>query len=248
MKGTTSIKIGDLLFRKMFPLYNVLYGVFKRRQDKREISVLRANIKKGDVVLDIGANIGFYTRILSEIVGPEGHIYAFEPDRKNFLRLQKNCGKLGNVTLENKAVSHETGVIRIYTSPMLNVDHRTYPVDDYESIEEIPCVALDEYFASGKRIDFIKIDIQGFEVSAFSGMKRLLVGNTGVKIISEFWPHGLSKAGQTTLDLLQIFWDAGLRVYFMGETDFSEITRENYSQFDNPEPLAYMNIFVTQNM
>lgn len=245
--NTPSVKIGNFLFRHAFPVYNAVYPVFKRRQDKREISIITRYLKAGDYVLDIGANIGFYTRILSRLVGPHGRVYSFEPDTVNFRHLQNNCGKLSNVVLHNKAVGAETGTIRIYTSPMLNVDHRTYPVDDYRSIEEIPCVSPDELFPENQRVDFIKIDIQGFEVSAFRGMVRLLARNPGIRILSEFWPHGLAKAGETAADYLQVFWDAGLQVYFVADSGFELITPENLPLYDNPDPSAYMNIFVTRN-
>ena len=244
----TSIKIGHFLFRRAYPVYNVIYPIFKRRQDKREISLIRTYLKEGDTVLDIGANIGFYTRIFSRAVGAKGKVFAFEPDRDNYGKLQKNIAGLTNVQPENKAVSAETGVIKIYISPMLNVDHRTYPVDDYESIEEIPCVALDRFLPAGQRVDFIKIDIQGFEVSAFRGMTALLARNPDIKIVSEFWPYGLAKAGSGSREFLEIFWNAGLKVFFVSATDLEPITPENLSRYDNPEPTAYMNIFVTRNL
>lgn len=242
-----SIKIGNFLFKNAFPVYNVLYPVLKNRQDKREISILKQHVKPGFRVLDIGANIGFYTKILSKLVGDNGHVHSFEPDTLNFVRLQKNCGMLGNVSLNNKAVSHETGVLRIYKSPMLNVDHRTYPVDNYESVEEIACIAPDTFFAENERIDFIKIDIQGFEMSAFRGMRRLLAANPQVQILSEFWPYGLSKAGNSSGEFLSFFWDAGFKVYLVNETNFEPLTPENLSVYDVIEESVYMNIFVTRN-
>lgn len=242
-----SVKIGDFLYKRVFPVYNFVYPIFKNRQDKREISILKSHIKSGDQILDIGANIGFYTRILSDLVGEKGHVYSFEPDQLNFKRLQQNCAHLSNVNLNNKAVNEESGVIKIYKSALLNVDHRTYPSDHYESVEEISCVSMDEFFPDKQRIDFIKIDIQGFETSAFRGMKRILAQNPQVKIISEFWPHGLQKAGENAENFLRIFWDAGMNVFFVNETDFELITPENLVQYNRQGFSAYMNIFVTRN-
>jgi Methyltransferase FkbM domain len=130
---------------------------------------------------------------------------------------------------------------------MLNVDHRTYPVDNYESVEEIDCISPDSFFPEGQRIDFIKIDIQGFEISAFKGMQKLLATNKNIKILSEFWPYGLSKAGYSTQDFLSLFWDAGFKVNLVKESDFELLTPENFRQYDIIDESVYMNIFVTRN-
>lgn len=245
--SSLSIKIGNFLFRNAFPVYNLVYPIFKNRQDKREISLMNEHIFSGATVLDIGANIGFYTNILSRLVGPQGHVYSFEPDRLNFDRLKKNCRHLTNVTLTNKAVSDKTDVLKIYKSLMLNVDHRTYPIDNYESVEEIPCVSMDEFLGAGKHVDFIKIDIQGFEMSAFSGMHGLLVENRDVKIISEFWPFGLKKAGSSTEQFLCFFWQQAFNVYLVNDTGFEIILPEHISYYSEMEESVYMNIFVTRN-
>ena len=244
--SSLSIKIGDLLYKTAFPIYNFIYPIFKNRQDKREISILKEHIRPGNHVLDIGANIGFYSNILSELVGREGHVHCFEPDRLNFKRLEKNCGRLPNVSLYNKAVSEETGIIKIYKSTLLNVDHRTYPIDEYESVEEIPCVSLDEFLPANERIDFVKIDIQGFETSAFRGMKRILTENPNVKIVSEFWPFGLKKSGNSVEGLLRFFWDLGFQVSIIHESSLELLQPNDISRFDGMAESIYMNIFVTR--
>lgn len=245
--SSASVKLGNFLFKNAFPLYNVMYPLFKNRQDKREIAIMKANIQTGDTILDIGANIGFYTRILSNLAGDKGKVYSFEPDIINYSRLEKNCRQLANVQFYNQAVSNETGVLKIYKSLMLNVDHRTYPIDEYESVEEISCVAIDALIPDGQAVDFIKIDIQGFEMSAFSGMKKTLAANPQVKIISEFWPFGLQKAGSSVQELLSFFWDAGFKVYLIQEKQFELIKPDDIDRFSVMEESIYMNIFVTRN-
>lgn len=240
-----SIKIGHFLFRHAFPVYNAVYPIIKNKQDKREIELLRRYVKPGFTVLDIGANIGFYTRILSDLAGPHGHVFSFEPDRVNFSHLKANCSGLNNVTLINKAVGATDGMLKIYRSPVLNVDHRTYPVENFESVEEISCTALDSFFSGGKKIDFIKIDIQGFELSAFEGMQGLLEANPQIHILSEFWPFGLRKAGRSSGEFLHFFFDRGLPVYLVKYDSFEQLTPQNFSAYDSQEESVYMNIFVT---
>ena len=128
------IKLGNWLFKNCFPLYNFSYSRFKLKNDAFEIATLKQIIKPGSYVLDIGANIGFYSKILSKIVGNNGQVFCFEPDKINFNYLKKNTASLKNTTLFNNAVSDKKDVIKVYKSKLLNFDHRTYPVNDYESI------------------------------------------------------------------------------------------------------------------
>ena len=221
MPSSFSIKLGDFLYKNAFPIYNIIYPFFKRRQDKQDIALMQQHIKKGDIVLDIGANIGFYTKILSELVGETGKVYAFEPDKKNFSYLQQNAGNLKNVELINKAVSDKTGMITLYQSDLLNVDHKTYATEGYTSKTEIECVAIDD-FIPNHNVDFIKIDIQGFEYFAFKGMKEIFNANDHLKIITEFYPLGLFNAKINAVDFFELLWENGFVVY---KTE-NEIMRE----------------------
>ena len=221
MPSALSIKLGDFLYKNAFPVYNIIYPFFKRRQDKQDIALMQQHIKKGDIVLDIGANIGFYTKILSGLVGETGKVYAFEPDKKNFSYLQQNAGNLKNVELINKAVSDKTGMITLYQSDLLNVDHKTYATEGYVSKTEIECVAMDDFIPNHK-VDFIKIDIQGFEYFAFKGMKEIFNANDNLKIITEFYPLGLYNAKIKASDFLELLWENGFIVY---KTE-NEIMRE----------------------
>ena len=181
-----------------------MYPLFKRKQDARELKLINSIVKPGFNVLDIGANIGFYTKILSNLVGNNGNVFSFEPEGINFKYLQQNLRGNKNVTLINKAVADKTGPLKIYLSKMLNVDHRTYPVDNYESIMEINATSIDDYLALNNRtrVDFIKMDIQGFEMAAFKGMEKTLDNNPDVKIITELWPYGLKKAGSSVSEII----------------------------------------------
>ena len=100
-----SIKFGNFLYKNAFFLYRPLYYVFKNKQDKFEIDLLKKLIRPGARVVDIGANIGFYAGIISELCGEAGNVHCFEPDRINFMYLQKACTGKKNITLNQKAVS-----------------------------------------------------------------------------------------------------------------------------------------------
>jgi FkbM family methyltransferase len=220
-----SIRIGNWLYKHWFPLYNFTYTRFKHKNDRHEIGLLKRLIAPGDHVLDIGANIGFYARIVSGLVGDHGKVYCFEPDRTNYARLVKNTEGLKNVERYNLAVSDRDQPIALYRSKLLNVDHRTYPVHNAESVEEIQARSIDGMLGTEiERVNLIKIDIQGFELTAFRGMQRLLRTTRDLKILAEYWPHGFKRAGTSAVDVYDYF--DGLD-YQLGLIDEGRITPLN---------------------
>ena len=213
------IKLGNWLYRNAYPLYQVTYFRFKKKSDAAEIAMLQKMVKPGMVVYDIGANIGFYSLLLSDLVGSHGHIHSFEPEAVNYGHLKKNVGGLKNVTANNLAAGASSGVIKIYKSPELNVDHRTYEPETYTESVEIHAVAMDDYSKSlplpQQKVDFIKMDIQGYEMTAISGMKQLLETNPNIGLLSELWPYGLRTAGSTCSAYYKTLTDMGLQVWLL---------------------------------
>lgn len=230
MPSAFSIKLGDFLYKNAFPIYNIIYPFFKRKQDKVDIALMHQHIKKGDVVLDIGANIGFYTKILSGLVGETGKVYAFEPDKTNFSHLINNAGNLKNVEFLNKAVSDKTGKITLYKSELLNVDHKTYETENYTEKIEIDCVAADDVVID-KKVDFIKIDIQGFEYFAFQGMQEIFNANKNLKIITEFYPLGLHNAKISALDFFELLWNNNFIVHKTENNTTSEFIKSDIEKY-----------------
>jgi len=135
-----------------------------------ETELVKKEIKKGDVVLDLGANIGYYTLIFGKLVGKRGKVFAFEPDPTNFSLLKKNVEMNGykNVELVQKAVSNKTGKIKLYLCEDNKGDHRIYNSHDGRQSIEIEAIRLDDYFKNyNGAVDFIKMDIQGAEGGQF---------------------------------------------------------------------------------
>lgn len=236
----TKIKIGNLLYKYCFPLYNLSYSKFKIKNDKAEIELLKKIIKPGDCILDIGSNIGFYAKILSSFTGNTGKVYCFEPDSKNFMYLKKNTKGINNITVFNKAVSDKTDTLKVYKSKLLNVDHRTYPVNNYDSIEEIESISIDELITENiiSKVDVIKIDIQGYELTAFNGMKHLLSSNNNLKIIAEYWPHGFKRAGTSAIAFYDFFNNLGYSFYLIDGGALTKLTKE-YIVTNNDQPFEF---------
>jgi FkbM family methyltransferase len=236
----TKIKLGNWLFKNAFPFYNVLYTRFKLRNDRDEIEILTKVVQEGSSVLDIGANIGFYAKVLSRLTGNTGRVYCFEPDSVNFRYLKKNTAGLSNVTLFHKAVSSGNGTLKVYRSKLLNVDHRTYPVNNYDSVEEIQAVSIDQLLRSEviARVDVIKIDIQGYELEAFKGMKQLLTGSDHLKILAEYWPHGFKRAGTSAVEFFDFFDGLGYGFSVIERGALKPLVRE-YVVMHNDEAFEF---------
>lgn len=236
----TKIKIGNWLYRNCFPLYKISYTRFKKKTDAVEIATLKELIRPGDHILDIGANIGFYSRLLAEWTGNSGKVYAFEPDKTNFSHLKKATVGIANIVLFNKAVSDKEETLKIYKSKLLNVDHRTYPVNNYESVEEIEAVSIDGLMTKGliPKVDLIKIDIQGYEMVAFKGMKDLLTNTKNVVVVAEFWPHGFKRAGSSAIAFYDFFDAMGFSFSLISDDGTRPLER-SYVEANNDGPFEF---------
>ena len=239
-----SIKLGNILFKYAFPVYNRVYPWFKRKQDADEIAFLKLAIKPGHTILDIGANIGFYSGLLGELTGEKGIVYAFEPDPVNHKHLLKNTAGIVAIRPFQKAVAEKTKTLELYTSKLLNVDHRTYKVDDYDQAISIEAVSIDEFLPKGTKVDFIKMDIQGFEFSALQGMKETIANNTEIKIVMELWPFGLKKAGTDCIAIVNYLISLNLSVFELDKGVVKPLTMEKLEKIENAPFEFGMNIFV----
>jgi len=182
--------------------------------------LFKKEIKKGDVVLDIGANIGYYTLIFAKFIGEEGKVFAFEPEPSNFALLKKNIKTNGyqNVTLEEKVISNKNGKIKLYISEESNGLHRIYGLEDGWKSIEVESIRLDDYFKGyNGKIDWIKIDIEGGEWAAFQGMSLLLEKNKNLKIVTEFSPCFLKEFGINPEEYLRLLQKYGFTIYNLNE-------------------------------
>ncbi|WP_105401617.1 FkbM family methyltransferase [Neorhizobium sp. T7_12] len=205
-------RVANGFFEYGYPVYFPLYSGWKAFADRRERALIRGILRRGMTVIDIGANIGVYTRFLSRGVGSSGEVHAFEPSELNFLRLGQSASKLNNVFLNQAAVGDRSGTTTLFVSQELNVDHRTFDSGDGRKEVPVRVIALDDHFSPAKRIDFMKIDVQGFELSVLKGATRILKENRDLKILMEFWPFGLNQASTSARELIDFARDLGFSV------------------------------------
>jgi FkbM family methyltransferase len=175
-------------------------------------------VPRGAVVIDIGANIGYYTLLCARLAGPDGRVYAFEPEPQSYRLLTNNVWMNGyrNVITERCALADHAGSARFWVNRGSNQgDHRLYdPGEPGRDVLEVDCGALDEILPAGLAVQLVKIDIQGGEPSAVRGMEAVLARSPGARLLTEFWPHGLALAGSSGREYLDLLEDLGFRKIF----------------------------------
>jgi FkbM family methyltransferase len=191
------------------------------------------SVGQGDVVVDVGANVGYYTLIAGHLVGESGRVYAFEPDPESFSLLERNVrlNGLTNVVLEQKAASNEAGALRLYLAEKNRGDHRIFQIEGEDrAFVEVEAVALDDYFGDrANRIDFVKIDTQGAEMMVLQGMDTILRANEGLVMAVEYAPRLLHRFGVEPSKLVDLLTAYDFRFFdlnFAPTVGLPEVTRD----------------------
>jgi FkbM family methyltransferase len=163
-----------------------------------DTKIIRDNIKEGDIVIDVGANIGYYTLIFAQLVGASGKVFAFEPEPKNFEILKKNIevNNYQNIIAEQKIVSDESGMVKLFIAEKGIVGHRLQQKTDSQKFIEVESILLDNYLKNlnlSEKINFIKIDVEGAEVKVLEGSKIMIEKSDQLKIFTEFNREDIKK-------------------------------------------------------
>lgn len=181
-----------------------------------ETNIVKRLINRGDAVFDIGANIGYYTLLFSRLVGESGEVIAFEPEPINYSILSRNVhfNKCSNVTLFNQGLSDTNEKSTLYTCSENAGMHRAYPSILCDDQVQIELIKIDSHSVLKKKnIDFVKIDIEGFELKALKGMVCILKYNDQIKVLTEFSPAAIIECGYNPLDYIEFLIGLGFHLY-----------------------------------
>ena len=172
-------------------------------------------VLRGATAIDIGANLGYYTRPLADIVGAEGRVYAVEPVPVIFDVLKRNVAGRENVTLLNYALGSEERTIEMANDSVAAAGYfgtgRNFVSDGELSGEAIRFTAQmvqgSKLFAEIGKIDFIKCDIEGYERVVIPELRP---------IIERHHPTVLIETdGDTRRDIIEMFTEIGYRAYML---------------------------------
>lgn len=190
---TISININDNLIFKLNLI--VAWGgleyelLFNHIFEKEIVDYCLSNIKDKELVLDIGANIGYHTVLFAKSINPSVRVISYEPVKKTFEILQSNVelNSLTNVDLNNFALGskNESMVININDEPGWNSLVHNNPNSKSETIE---ISKGDDILKDKNKKVFIKIDTEGFELEVLKGLVEFIKSNN-CTIIFEFTPE-----------------------------------------------------------
>jgi FkbM family methyltransferase len=200
---------GDLTEKTILDFYNsrVFY--------EPEVAGLMVNIlKSGDVVIDVGANCGFFTALAGTLIGPRGHVMAFEPAAACVTRMRANLDRngLANVSIIDRVATAQSGETRFY----LNSDNSggnalwdpgEWPGNAKSRANPMPIsVTATTIDAEYKQRDLpipklIKVDTEGAEQRVLEGAMNLLEGRKVPFVVVELHEFALAKLGCTQQSL-----------------------------------------------
>lgn len=172
-------------------------------------------VSRGDHAIDIGANLGYYTVPLADLVGDQGRVYAVEPVPVIFSVLKQNVGKRRNVELLNYALGEQERTIEMANDSVASVGYfgtgRNFVSEGELSKDAVRFTAQmkrgSELFGGMEKIDFIKCDIEGYERVVLPELRPL---------IEKFHPTVLVETdGESRQQMIRMFTELGYRAYML---------------------------------
>jgi FkbM family methyltransferase len=198
--------------------------------EKLETNVFRNYLKPGMSVLDLGANIGFYSLLASSIIKPNGKVIAFEPFPGNIKIIKSNIAEnsFKNMIVVEAAVSDHVGRSFLYVSPYYFSEHSLFDYHYSSGLNkdntkiEVNVLTVDDYLENHSndfKVDFIKMDIEGSEKKALKGMRKVFDENEQLVMLTEFWPQGFKNDNEDPVDFLVDLKKLGFDIYHVDEVE-----------------------------
>lgn len=223
--------------------------IYKGRVHEEELTNFLLGYLKfeeGDCWFDIGANIGWYSLVLSQQFSSRPTAYAFEPDPLNYSLLKENIKLNGvrSVIAENQALSDQEATKLLYQYPAKNSGrHSLLPLTNVPGIK-VSATSLDHYVVQRQidisSIKFIKMDIEGYEYIALRGAKTLL--HKVPCLLCEFSPAYMERGGINSQDLLDLMSNHNYQPFKITDYELRSLSHKEILSFT-----SNVNIFWKKN-
>lgn len=187
-----------------------------------EVEFYKQNIKRDDVCVDVGGNIGYYSLLFSKLSGSGGRVYVFEPIKRNSLAIELSAeiNGLKNITIFKGVASNFTGEAHIAIPEQDGAYAHLINTEDAQSADSLPVasITLDSFVINNgvTKVDIMKIDVEGAEFMVLQGAKSIF-GNAllrprivMVELVSEF----LAQNDSSIQDVLTYMSEFGYQPYF----------------------------------
>lgn len=198
-----------------------LWALRDGRQEPYTTELFKAAVKSGMTVCDIGAFIGYYALVAAQRVGSAGRVYAFDPDPISAAFLARNIAHNGMTEIVRAvaaAISSTSGDATFYTHGGDRSRNSLFPDHAAEAASApVRAYSLDEFLGEDRRVDVIKMDIEGGEVHALDGMERTLRSSRDIVMFVECSPRALRAAGADAETLVARLRALGFEVMVIDE-------------------------------
>jgi FkbM family methyltransferase len=226
------------LLKQLFPRQWMAYSQWRRGYSEPELQWLPTVVRAGGISIDVGANIGEYTRPLSKI---SSHVHAFEPSGELANLLARAVPP--NVTVHNLALSDRSGFATLRTP--LDSKRKSFGLASLESLprhhqvvgEKVSIARLDDIIRQDD-VDFVKIGVEGHEMSVLRGATELISRCRPVFLVESEERH---KAGATA-ELFDFFDDLSYVGRFLRHSDICDLTTFDVTRdqaFDDRDCYVY---------
>lgn len=200
-----------------FPNFSSYLGAARHPLTSEETAFIRPRAKGATTIFDVGANFGVFAIYFARIE-PEARIFAFEPNPRTAKALRENLARnnVENVTVIEAAISDFDGHLEFSDT----ADPATNKILQHEggglSVNARSLRSVCEEYAID-RIDFIKIDVEGAEVSVLEGGRSLFEEGRVASGVIEICPGNLEQFGRSISDLTGFFAELGVKLFLLGE-------------------------------
>lgn len=188
---TMSLDITEKTQRRLF--LNKIY-------EPDETKYISENLCEGDVFIDIGANVGYFSLIAAECIGKKGKVVAFEPLPSNFEKMLYNIrlNNFENIDTYQFAVNDKEFFAPLFLNALNEGGNSLLKFDGYSNSIQVKSIVLDDFFARrypSLEIKLVKIDVEGAEMNVVSGMQNILKKESAPDIICEITPESKDRVG-----------------------------------------------------
>jgi len=198
--------------------------------EAEQVWVMLRTLQEGDFAIDVGANIGFFTLIMSQLVGNSGIIFAFEPASNNLPTLSKHLRRnnIHNVQVIDQPVWCRDEEVTFYINSDSRGSNALFdPANWHENVKSqanpkplrMQAISLDSFNISKERVKLIKIDTEGAEQKIMEGAKTFLEKYHPPYILAELNPHGLAQSGCDDETFRTYMKQFGYEMFFLHMAD-----------------------------
>ncbi len=212
----------------------IYYGIY----EEYFVNLLKRIVKQGDIIIEPGANVGYITSLLSELVGKNGKVYSMEPSKICFKKIATYLNK-DNIQLMNVAIADIDGKLNFVDKDIV-IEHGYSTFSKFsgkkenDSEYEIPTITVDTLMVQNKiqRARLLKLDVEGAELMALNGAKKTLKEKRIDYILVEtVFRDDCKKLNE---EIYEVLVSNGYTPYLMKKNTLStfDYKKENHSRHD----------------